>query len=237
MAPAPENPPARPPSPPRAPTSAPQLALQRMGLVRDIDLALHLPLRYEDETRLTPVAALRDGQSAQCEGVVRRCEVQLRPRRQLVAHLEDDAGDELVLRFLHFYPSHQKTLQPGQRIRVRGEVRGGFLGREMVHPQFKGVEAGEPLAASLTPVYPTTAALPQAYLRRAVAGGLKRADLNEVLPAGVLPRGLPSLRDSLHWLHQPPPQTPLPALEDRDHPAWRGLLDRRRGVGQRQRDG
>ena len=93
-----------------------QQALHRLGLVRDIDLALHLPLRYEDETRLTPMASLRDGQAAQCEGVVRRCEVQLRPRRQLVVHLIDEAGDELLLRFVHFYPSHQKTLQVGQRV-------------------------------------------------------------------------------------------------------------------------
>src|SRR5437773_7037439 len=85
--------------------SAPQKALEKLGLVRDIDLALHLPLRYEDETRLTPIADLRDGDTAQIEGRVRDVQIQFRPRRQLVVRLADDAGDELVLRFLHFYPS------------------------------------------------------------------------------------------------------------------------------------
>jgi ATP-dependent DNA helicase RecG len=200
-----------------------QQALHRLGLVRDIDLALHLPLRYEDETRLTPMASLRDGQAAQCEGLVRRCEVQLRPRRQLVVHLIDEAGDELLLRFVHFYPSHQKTLQVGQRVRVLGEPRVGFWGREMVHPQFRATQPGEPLAQCLTPVYPSTASLPQAYLRRAVASGLARADLSELLPPSLLPPHLPTLKESLRWLHQPPPEALALDLEDRSHPTWQRL--------------
>jgi ATP-dependent DNA helicase RecG len=123
--------------------------------------------------------------------VVTESKVELRPRRQLVVRLQDDAGDELVLRFIHFYPSHQKTLAPGARVRVRGELRGGFFGREMVHPTFKAVQDGTPLAASLTPVYPSTAQLPQAYLRKAVAAGLARAPLDEVLPAGSVPAACP----------------------------------------------
>ncbi len=213
------------PTPPSAPAprkekSAPQKAMEKMGLLRDIDLALHLPLRYEDETRLTPVAALRDGQPAQVEGVVAHSEVQLRSRRQLVVRLHDDAGDELVLRFLNFYPGHQKTLAVGARVRVRGEARGGFLGQEMVHPQFKAVRPGQALAAALTPVYPASAALPQVYLRKAVASGLQRADLSEVLPPELVPPGLPSLRASLQQLHHPPADASLAALEDRSHPAW-----------------
>ena len=206
----------------RTEKSAPQRALEKLGLRRDIDLALHLPLRYEDETRLTPVAMLRDGDSAQVEGVVRDCQVQLRGRRQLVVCLNDGSGD-LVLRFIHFYPSHQKTMAVGQRLRVRGEARGGFFGLEMVHPAFKAVAAGTPLAAALTPVYPTSASLPQAYLRKAVASGLQRADLGEVLPAGLVPRGLPSLRDSLQWLHHPPADASTELLEDRHQPPWQRL--------------
>ncbi len=203
--------------------SGPQRAMEKLGLRRDIDLALHLPLRYEDETRLTPIAATRDGQAAQVEGVVQRCEVQLRSRRQLLVTLADDAGDTLLLRFLHFYPSHQKTLAEGQRVRVRGEVRGGFFGREMVHPVFKAVDAATPLATALTPVYPTSAALPQAYLRRAVSSALQRADLSETVPAELLPSGLATLREALHLLHQPPAQLPLSTLEDPQHPAWQRL--------------
>jgi ATP-dependent DNA helicase RecG len=208
-----------------APTqkSAPQKALEKLGLVRDIDLALHLPLRYEDETRLTPIAAVRDGDTAQIEGTVRGSQIQFRPRRQLVVRLADDAGDELVLRFLHFYPSHQKALAAGRRVRVRGDARGGFFGLEMVHPSFKGVDAETPLASALTPVYPTSAALPQAYLRKAVASGLSRADLSDVVPAELVPPGMAGLRDSLHFLHQPTPDVSLAAVEDHSHPAWQRL--------------
>jgi ATP-dependent DNA helicase RecG len=203
--------------------SAPQRALEKLGLVRDIDLALHLPLRYEDETRLVRVADTREGETAQVEGVVVSSRVEFRPRRQLVVRLRDDDDDELVLRFLHFYPSHQKALAVGTRVRVRGDVRGGFLGREMVHPSFKAVDAGAPLATALTPVYPTSAQLPQAYLRKAVASGLARARLDEVLPPGVVPPGFPSLLDALHFLHQPAPQVSLATLQDHSHPAWQRL--------------
>lgn len=202
--------------------SAPQKALERLGLVRDIDLALHLPLRYEDETQLVPIAALRDGMEAQVEGVVADSRIQLRPRRQLVVKLHD-GSDDLVLRFLHFYPSHQKAFAEGARVRVRGQARGGFLGLEMVHPAFKAVAEGAPLAKALTPVYPTTAALPQAYLRKVVASGLARADLSEFLPPELVPKGLMPLREALRFLHEPPPDVSIDALEDHSHPAWQRL--------------
>ena len=202
--------------------SAPRRALEKLGLLRPIDLALHLPMRYEDETRITPIAALRDGDVAQVEGVVRDCEVQLRGRRQLVVRLHD-GSDDLVLRFLHFYPSHRKTFEVGRRLRVRGEARGGFFGLEMVHPSFHAVTDDTPLASALTPVYPASAQLPQSYLRKAVASGLERADLRELLPAGVAPSGLPSLREALHFLHHPAPNVSLATLEDHSHPAWQRL--------------
>jgi ATP-dependent DNA helicase RecG len=209
------------PDAPRA-KSAPQKAMERLGLVRDIDLALHLPLRYEDETQLQPIAHTRDGQTAQVEGVVREAQVELRSRRQLVVRLADDSG-EITLRFLNFYPSHQKVLARGQRVRVRGEVRGGFLGREMVHPVFKAVEPGAPLPAALTPVYPSSAQLPQVYLRKAITSALGRAPLDEVLPPAAVPSGLPPLKEAVRLLHQPPPGLPLTTLEDRSHPAWQRL--------------
>ncbi len=205
------------------PKSAPLRAMEKLGLRRDIDLALHVPLRYEDETRLTAIDQLRDGVTAQVEGVVQRCEIQLRSRRQLLVTLADDAGDTLLLRFLHFYPSHQKTLAAGRRVRVRGEARGGFFGLEMVHPSFKAVDGDMPLATSLTPVYPTSASLPQAYLRRAITSALNRVDLSENVPAELLPSGLATLRDALRWLHHPPADMSLAALEDRAHPAWQRL--------------
>ena len=210
------------PAPGRAVTAADK-ALEKLGLVRDIDLALHLPLRYEDETRVIPIAALRDGETGQVEAVVSDSKIQFRPRRQLVVTLKDEHGDDLVLRFLHFYPSQQKTLAVGKRVRARGEARGGFFGLEMVHPSFKVVAPGTPLPTSLTPVYPSTVQLPQAVLRKAVAGGLARADLDEILPAGLLPSNLPTLREALRRLHEPAPGLDAEALEDRSHPAWQRL--------------
>lgn len=207
---------------PESTKSAPQKAMEKLGLLRDIDLALHLPLRYEDETRITPIAALQDNEPAQVEGVVVDCQVELRSRRQLLVRLKDDSGT-LLLRFLHFYPSQQKQMSAATRLRVRGEARIGFFGREMVHPVVKVVDEDTPLAASLTPVYPASAQLPQAYLRKAVASGLARADLREILPPGTVPRGLPSLKDALTYLHHPPPDASQHALHEHHHPAWHRL--------------
>ncbi len=202
--------------------SAPARAMRKLGLARDIDLALHLPMRYEDETRLTAIGDLRDFQLAQVQGVVCDSRVETRSRRQLVVRVADDSG-ELVLRLLHFYPSNQKTLAVGQLVRVRGEVRAGYLGREMVHPEFRAVTPDTPLPQALTPVYPASAQLPQAYLRKAVASALARAPLAELLPADALPPGLPPLREALLLLHHPSPGAPLAALEDHSHPAWQRL--------------
>ncbi len=210
--------------PERKELSAPQKALIKMGLARDIDLALHLPLRYEDETRITRLRDAREGESVQVEGAITASEIAYRPRRQLVVTL-DDGSDTCQLRFFSFYPSQQKALAVGTRIRARGEVRGGFFGWQMVHPVTRPVDA--PLPDALTPVYPTVAALPQAYLRKAVLGGLGRADLSETLPPGFAERiGLAAgwgLREALDFLHHPRPDVSMAALEDRSHPAWQRL--------------
>ncbi|MFG6463508.1 ATP-dependent DNA helicase RecG [Roseateles sp. DXS20W] len=208
--------------PPAKPKSAPQKAMEKLGLVRDIDLALHLPLRYEDETRITPIGALHDNEAAQVEGVVVDSQIELRSRRQLLVRVKDETGS-LLLRFLHFYPSQQKQMAVGARLRLRGEPRIGFFGREMVHPVVKVVDDDTPLAKELTPVYPASAQLPQAYLRKAVASGLARADLREILPPGVVPRGLPTLKDALTYLHHPPPSASQHALHEHQHPAWHRL--------------
>ena len=202
--------------------SAPQKAMHRLGLARDIDLALHLPLRYEDETVVTQLRQARDGQTVQLEGEVRDNRIEMRGRRQLIVKLDDGTG-EVLLRFLNFYGSQQKSWAPGVRLRVRGELRHGFFGREMVHPTVRIVQADTPLATSLTPVYPTGAGLPQAYLRKAIEAALKRAPLDEVLPAGTLPASWPTLRQSLQFLHHPPPDASLAALTEHQHPAWQRL--------------
>ena len=204
--------------------SAPQKALLKLGLGRDIDLALHLPLRYEDETRIVLLRDGREGDTVQIEVTVTACEVAYRPRRQLVVTVQDDS-DSCVLRFFSFYPSQQKALAVGTRIRARGELKGGFLGWQMVHPTCRPAVGDLPQA--LTPVYPTSASLPQTYLRKAVLGALARTDLSTTLAPGLEEQtGLdPSwdLRRALAFLHQPTAETSLAALEDRSHPAWQRL--------------
>jgi len=218
-------------APAKAGASVAQKALHKLGLLRDIDLALHLPLRYEDETRITLLRNARDGEVAQIEATVTSSEVQLRPRRMLKVMVDDGTGT-CELTFFSFYPSHQKTLAVGARLRIRGEVKGGFWGRQMLHPQFR--VAGGELPAALTPVYPTTAGLPQPYLRRAVVSALQRADLSETLPPGLEPpvgrftsknglQRLCGLREALTFLHHPAPDVALATLEDHSHPAWQRL--------------
>jgi ATP-dependent DNA helicase RecG len=201
--------------------SEPQKALRKLGLERDIDLALHIPLRYEDETRIVKLRDAREGDTVQIEATVTDAQVQYRPRRQLVVTV-DDGSDTCVLRFFSFYPSQQKSLAVGARLRIRGELKGGFLGWQMVHPTYK--VAGGELPQALTPVYSTVAGLPQAYLRKAVATGLERADLGETVPpdAPPVPGGATAwpLRRALQFLHHPTPEVSLAALEDRSHPAW-----------------
>ena len=209
----------------KTPAKSPMVkAMEKLGLRRDIDLALHLPLRYEDETRITPLAEARDGATVQIEASVVSCEVSFRPRRQLLVVVRD-AGETCTLRFFNFYPSMQKLMEVGNTVRVRGEVRGGFVGWTMVHPTVSS--GGVPLPNALTPVYPTSAGLPQAYLRKAIAGALSRVDLSETVPSAWLPHIGPdrfwSLREALQFLHHPQPDVMLATLEDHSHPAWQRL--------------
>ena len=214
-------------APPAQPLSAPQKALHKLGLVRPIDLALHLPLRWEDETRLTPLAEaarVLSHEPVQFEATVVHQEVAYRPRRQLLVTVED-GGERCVLRFFNFYPSQLRQLAVGARLRLRGELRGGFGGLTMMHPTVHA--AGGALPAALTPVYPTVAQLPQAYLRKAVQAGLAQADLGATLPAefsSQIDALRPwDLRQALTFLHHPAAGATLSELQDHSHPAWQRL--------------
>ena len=198
--------------------------LKRLDLLRDADLVLHLPLRFEDETVLTPVAALQAGDDAQVEGTVHSAEISLRGRRQLVVRVVDAAGDELVARWLTFYPSTQKQVERGACVRLFGEVREGYHGLEMVHPRVRAGGGTEPLATALTPVYPTTAGLAQSALRKLIARALATLDRREHLPAALCAElKLPAFADAVAILHQPPADIDRTALGERTHPAWRRI--------------
>jgi len=199
--------------------------LAKLGLKSDIDLVLHLPMRYEDETQITPIGELIPGDIAQTEGVVFDNEIAYRPRRQLLVKIHDDSGDELTLRFLNFYGSQVKQMAIGVRLRVRGDVRGGFFGLEMVHPAVRPVDDDTPLPQALTPVYPSTAGISQAYLRKAIDNAITRVDLPELLPAPIAkahlqPLNVPGLLDAVKTLHHPRADSDETALIDGTHPAW-----------------
>ena len=213
-------------------TKRPPTALEKMGLNSPMALALHLPSRYEDETELFTIEeALGLGRfhSIQTQGVVIRSQVLFRPRRQLLVTIEDETAS-LQLRFLNFYPSQQKQMAVASHVRVRGEVREGYQGAEMVHPTVRAIAPEAPLSTSLTPVYPASAGVSQTIIRKAVLQALRDATLKEslaeFLPIKLMKEILPSndwppLHDAITYLHQPPADANTQSLLERTHPAWR----------------
>ena len=201
------------------------LPLARLGIRREQDLPLHLPIRYEDETRIVPIARVRPGETVQVEGEVARTEIVPRPRRMLVVELRDDAGDRIDLRFFNFWGSQLKQFGSGRRVRAQGEARGGLFGLELVHPRWRLVDAGEALPDRLTPVYSTVSGIGQARIRAAVLGALRKLAWPETVPADVARRlGLPPVADALRALHQPAPGVSLEALQERATPEWRRVI-------------
>ncbi|GGX46309.1 ATP-dependent DNA helicase RecG [Undibacterium squillarum] len=196
--------------------------LAKLGLRKDIDFLLHLPMRYEDETRILTIAeaSLRGGSQVQIQGVVTHQEVQYRPRRQLVVKLEDESG-EIYLRFLNFYGSQTKQLATGASVRARGELRHGFFGAELVHPTYKIVQDDTPLPTALTPVYHSGEGVPQALLRKAISNAIQRTNWRDTLAPRYLERmNLLGFEESIRTLHTPPPDADQYALVEREHPAW-----------------
>ena len=194
----------------------------RLGLSTDMSLVLHLPMRYEDETTLLTIreASRIYGQPVQVEGVVTDCDVQYRPRRQLVVKMTDDT-DTLTLRFLNFYGSQAIQMAQGKRLRVRGEFRHGFLGNEMVHPTVKSVTPETSLPEALTPVYPAGEGISQTILRSAIAKAMTRIDWSDTLPQTLRDHlKLMPFEQSVRLLHNPPADIDEHALIERTHPAW-----------------
>ena len=198
--------------------------LAKIGLVRDWDYVLHLPLRYEDETAITPIAQLTAGAAQQCEGNVLRCEKIRRPSgEQLQALIADSTGTVLV-RLLHFYPSQVKQLEPGRRVRLYGTVREGYFGAEMVHPKIKTALDGAALPTTLTPVYPAGEGITQPWLRKRISRALLDVEVKDLIPADILKNlNLPGLSQALQYLHHPPVGASLEALSERTAPAWQRL--------------
>ena len=202
--------------------------LGRLGLHTVQDLLFHLPLRYEDRTRVVPIGSLRPGDRAVIEGEVQLAEVVFRRRRALLCRIADGSGF-LTLRFFHFSAAQQEGLTRGARLRCFGEVRPGPVGLEIVHPEYRKLVPGVSPAAdeSLTPVYPTTEGVQQGRMRLLTSLALAQLSgggLRDYVTADVLGMvGLPSLEAALRYLHRPPPDADLTALEAGRHPAQRRL--------------
>jgi ATP-dependent DNA helicase RecG len=202
--------------------------LERLGLRTVQDLLFHLPLRYEDRTRVVPIGTLRAGDRAVIEGEIQLAEVVFRRRRALLCRIADGSGF-LTLRFFHFSAAQQEGLARGTRLRCFGEARPGPAGLEIVHPEYRKVQAGAAAAAdeSLTPVYPTTEGVQQGRMRMLTGlalaqlpgGGLRDWVTPDVL--GMV--GLPSLEAALRFVHRPPPDADIALLDAGRHPAQRRL--------------
>jgi ATP-dependent DNA helicase RecG len=200
--------------------------LHRLGIRSVEDLLFHLPLRYQDRTRISPIGALRPGVEAQIEGEIDYAEVVFRRRRSLLCHISDGTGS-LLLRFFHFSAAQKEQLQRGRRIRCYGEPRRGPSGLEMVHPEYRVLEEHEdaPLDEALYPIYPATEGLHQKSLVRLTDQALKRlADTRDWLPEELLrDEGLPGLSEALSLVHRPGREVPVAALLTGRHPAQQRL--------------
>lgn len=203
--------------------------LARLGIRTVQDLLFHLPLRYQDRTRVAPIGALRVGDEAVIEGEVLLSEVKLGRRRMLLVRLADGSGG-ILLRFFYFTAQQQAGFKAGMRLRCFGEVRSGPAMLEMVHPEYRvinGVEA-EAVEECLTPVYPATEGVQQYTLRALTQQALDRLTdgsvLQELMPAQILDGlRLPSLAEALAYVHRPPPDAPLAVLQEGRHPAQQRL--------------
>ncbi|MBB3190032.1 ATP-dependent DNA helicase RecG [Halomonas cerina] len=203
--------------------------LARLHIVSVADLLFHLPLRYQDRTRITPIATLRAGHEAVVEGEVMAAEVVRGRRRSLLVRLRDGSGI-LSLRFFHFSPAQQQQFRPGVRLRGFGEARAGATGLELYHPEYRLLsDDAPPVEDHLTPIYPATEGLHQARLRALIEQALTCLDTApEALPDGIpaeLRRrfDLPALHHCLQVLHRPPPDTDPAPLAAGQHPCVRRL--------------
>jgi ATP-dependent DNA helicase RecG len=184
------------------------------------DLLFHLPLRYQDRTRVTAIAAARDGSDVVIEGEVRAADIVFGRRRSLVARVQDGTGT-LTLRFFHFSAAQKNNLRPGTRLRCFGQVRRGSSSLEMYHPEYRQLQDNEhPVVEALTPIYPTTAGIGQNQWRNLCAQALlhlQREQVSELLPSAT--RYPYALTRALQYLHSPPPDASLELLREGKHPA------------------
>lgn len=207
-----------------------QESLAQLGLQTVSDLLFHLPYRYEDRTRIYPLGSLYPGLQALIEGTVEHASIVAGRRPMLVIVLSDGSG-LITLRFFHFRHAQRQQLAKGTRLRCFGEVRGGYRGLEIVHPNYQRLsgDQAQAVADRLTPVYPSIEGLGQATWIKLTDQALSllhdgKLPLEELLPPGMLDNmNLPTLADALAYIHRPPPDADVAALIERRHPAQQRL--------------
>lgn len=213
--------------------------LTRLDIHSVEDLLFHLPYRYEDRTRITPIGALRAGNEVVIEGKIELTEIKFARRRMLLTRLSDGTGF-ITLRFFHFNARQQAALARGVTLRCYGEARLGSMGLEMTHPEYQYIDSNKPLEIdqTLTPVYSTTEGLHQLSMRNLAEQALAKLHsneltLNELVPADLwrssglsvsLPTPLPSLGEAIQFLHRPPPTIELSSLAEGQHPMQQRLI-------------
>lgn len=202
--------------------------LARLGIHSVQDLLFHLPLRYQDRTRITPIGQVRQGQDVMVEGELVSAAVDLGRRRSLFCRLRDESG-MIGLRFYYFSAAQRKRLRPGARLRCHGEIRPGRSGYEIYHPEYQDASDRQPVEDRLTPIYPATEGLQQTRLRTLMKQALERLSrqgdtLQEWLPEALCPPGLNfSLTRALQYVHQPPVDARIELLEQGRHPSQQRL--------------
>lgn len=207
--------------------------LEKLGIFRVQDLLFHLPLRYEDRTRVVPIGSLRHGQHAVIEGTIEHAEVRYggkrRSGRSLLCHVADGTGS-VLLRFFYFNAAQQANLIKGVRLRCYGEARYGYHQVEMVHPEYRRLfdQQEAIVEGTMTPVYAKTAGVHQTLLRSLVDQALQKLGderLQEYVPEAILKQyGFPELQQAIQLLHHPPPETSLGLLEQCKHPAQQRMI-------------
>lgn len=196
--------------------------LAKVGLETLQDVLFHLPLRYQDRTRITPIGALRPGQDAVVEGTVAGADVVMGRRRSLLVRLQDGSGT-LSLRFFHFSQAQKEALKRGTALRCYGEIRLGATGLEIYHPEYRAQTGDEPapVEQTLTPIYPSTEGLTQQRLRQLSSQALARLGPNSLpdwLPSEIAQEyGLASLDAAIRYLHRPPPDADVEELAEGHH--------------------
>jgi len=203
--------------------------LARVGLETVQDVLFHLPLRYQDRTRVVPIGSLRPGQDAVIEGVVRGADVMMGKRRSLLVRLGDDTG-VVSLRFYHFSNAQKETLKRGTPVRCYGEARPGASGLEIYHPEYRALTGDEPapVEQTLTPIYPLTEGLTQQRLRQLCVQSLAMLGPNSLpdwLPEELAREyRLGALGDAIRYLHQPPADADVEELALGHHWAQERLI-------------